>query len=175
MSNIDCLLSQGFGVGCRDNSGGISKILLGNWEPVTYTEDANGVITAIADQSVNFQLFEYNLQKNVSSLTENISMDPANETVVYAPEVMVVLNKLDTPKRNELALIAKALTIAIIKDLNNRYWLVGKDRGLDLSSAIRQTGVAIGDRNGSEFVLIGSEPTPFQEIEFQAFEAFIAI
>jgi hypothetical protein len=174
MSNIDCLLTQGFGVGCRDNSGGIKEVYLANWEDLTFTADTEGIITAIGDASVNFELHKYTLQKNISSLTENISMDPANETVVYAPEVMMVLNKLDSAKRAELALVAKSLTIAIVGDLNGKYWIVGAGRGLDLASAIRQTGVAIGDRNGTEFTLIGSEPEPFQEILFSAFEALIA-
>jgi hypothetical protein len=175
MSNIDCLLTQGFGVGCRDNSGGIKSVFLANWEDLAYTANTEGIITAIGDNSVNFELHKYTLQKNISSLTENISMDPANETVVYAPEVMMVLNKLDSAKRAELALIAKSLTVAIVEDLNGKYWLVGSGRGLDLSTAIRQTGAAIGDRNGTEFTLIGAEPEPFQEITFAAFEAFIAI
>lgn len=174
MSNLNCLLTTGFGVGCRDNSGGIKKVFLANWEEVTYGEDANAVVTGISGGTIDFEFHEYTLQKNVSSLTENITMDPANETVVYAPEVMVVLNKLDQIKRNEIALIAKSLILAIVEDLNGKYWLVGKDRGLDLSAATRQTGVAIGDRNGSEFTLIGSEPTPFVEITRDAFEALIA-
>jgi hypothetical protein len=173
MSNIDCLLTQGFSVGCRDNTGGIKKVYLGNWENLTYTEDAEGIITNITDASGNFALYEYMLQKNISSLTENISMEPANETVTYSPEVMIVLNKLDTAKRNELALIAKSLTIAIVEDLNGAFWIVGKGRGLDLSSAIRQTGAASSDRNGTEFTLIGTEAEPFQQIVFGAFNSFI--
>lgn len=175
MSNIDCLLTQGFGIGCRDNSGGIKKVFLANWEELTYTEDSNGVITGLTGNSINFELHEYTLQKNISMLQENVTMDPNNETVVYAPEVMIVLNKLDTAKRNEIALIAKSLIVAIVLDLNGKYWIVGKDRGLDLSTALRTTGTAQGDRNGTEFTLIGSEPTPFQEIEFAAFSSLIAI
>jgi hypothetical protein len=175
MSNIDCLLTQGFGIGCRDNSGGIKKVYLANWEELTYTEDSNGIITGITASSVNFEFHEYTLQKNISMLQENITMTPENETVVYAPEIMIVLNKLDSAKRTEIALIAKSLIVAVVLDMNGKYWLVGKDRGLDLTTALRQTGTAQTDRNGTDFTLTGSEPNPFQEITFSAFEALIAI
>lgn len=175
MSNIDCLLTQGFSVGCRSNSGGIVRVYLGNHESLEYTKDSDGIVTAIAGNSPTFELHEYFLQKNISSLTEEITMDPANETVVYTPTINIVINKLTTEMRNELALIAKSLMIAIVEDLNGKYWLVGSKRGLDLSTATRMTGAAIGDRNGTDFSIVGSESEPFIEVTKAAFESFIGI
>jgi hypothetical protein len=174
MPQSNCILSTSFSVGCRSNSGGIDTCYLVNHEKLTVTKDTEGIITSLGTPSATFEFQTYQLQKNISSLTENISMTPENETVVYAPELNIVINKLTTEMRNELALIAKSLIIAIVKDLNGKYWIVGLNRGLDFSSGIRQTGVAIGDRNGTEFTLIGSEPEPFTEIDFAAFSSLIA-
>ena len=170
-----CDLTTGFTLGCRDNSGGVKKIYIAKFDPkTTYTEDGSNVITGMTSSNA-IEFFQYDLQKNTAELTEAQSMTPENETIGYIPTINIVFNKLDTPKRNEMLLIARTPgVVAIVEDRNGKYWLVGKESGLDLGSSTRATGIAINDRNGSTLALTGSETTPFQEIQFSAFSAFIS-
>lgn len=169
-----CDLTTGFSLGCRDNSGGVKKIYIAKFDPkTTYTEDGSGIITGMTSSNA-IEFFQYDLQKNTADLSESQTMDPANETLSYVPTVNIVFNRLDTPKRNEMLLIARTAVVVVVEDRNSRLWLVGKEAGLDLGSSTRATGVNLTDRNGSTLALSGSETTPFQEIQFSAFSALIS-
>ncbi len=169
-----CDLTTGFTLSCRDNSGGVKKIYIAKFDAkTTYTEDISDVITGMTSSN-GIEFFQYDLQKNTADLSEAQSMTPENETIGYVPTINIVFNKLDTPKRNEMLLIARTAVVVIVEDRNGKYWLVGKEAGLDLGSSTRATGVAINDRNGSTLALSGSETTPFQEVAFGAFSALIS-
>lgn len=169
-----CDLTTGFTLGCRDNSGGVKKIYIAKFDPkTTYTEDGSNIVISMTSSNA-IEFYQYDLQKNTAELTESQSMTPENETIGYVPTINIVFNKLDTPKRNEMLLIARTAVVCIVEDRNGKYWLVGKEAGLDLGSSTRATGIAINDRNGSTLALTGSESIPFQEIQFSAFSAFIS-
>lgn len=167
-----CDLTTGFTLACRDNSGGVKMIWIAKFDTKTTYTETGGVISGMTSSN-GIEFFQYDLQRNTADLSEVQSMTPENETIGYVPTINIVFNKLDTPKRNEMLLIARTAVIVIVQDRNGKYWLVGKEAGLDLSST-RQTGVAINDRNGSTLALVGSETEPFQELTFGAFSALIS-
>ena len=169
-----CDLTTGFTIGCRDNTGGVKRIYVMNFDSsVVYTESVTNTVTGMTSSNpINF--FQYDLQKNTAELTEAQEMTAENETIGYTPTINFVFNKLDTPKRNELLLLARTASVVIVEDRNGRYWIVGKEAGLDMTSSNRGTGVNITDRNGSTLSLVGSEAIPFQEIDFAAFSAYIS-
>lgn len=168
-----CDLTTGFQLGCRDNTGGVKRIYVANFDADTIYTDTAGVITAMTSSNT-IELFQYDLQKNTAELTEAQEMTPENETVGYIPTINFVFNKLDTPKRNELLLLARTASVVIIEDRNGKYWIVGRDSGMDMTTSNRGTGVNITDRNGSTVTLVGAEAIPFQEIDFAAFSTYIS-
>jgi hypothetical protein len=168
-----CDLTTGFALSCRDNSGGVKKIYIAKFDAKTTYTETGGVISGMTSSN-GIEFFQYDLQKNTADLSEAQSMTPENETIGYVPTINIVFNKLDTPKRNEMLLIARTAVVVIVEDRNGKYWLVGKEGGLDLGSSTRATGVAINDRNGSTLALSGSETEPFQEVQFSAFSALIS-
>lgn len=169
-----CDLTTGFTLGCRDNTGGTKRMYIANFDAsTTYTVDGSDVITGMTSSN-GITFFQYDLQKNTAELMEEQSMTPENETIGYTPTINIVFNKLDTPKRNELLLLARTASVVIVEDRNGKYWIVGRDAGLDMTTSSRGTGVNITDRNGTTLSLVGAETIPFQEIEFAAFSGYIS-
>ena len=169
-----CNLTTGFTIGCRDAAGGTNEVYLLKWNSgIEYTTDIDGKVISMTSSPVP-EIYKYDLMKNTASLEESQTMTAENETISYAPVLTMVINKLSTGIRNEMLLIARTPVIAIVKDKSGKYWLAGRQAGLDLLSSTRGTGTNINDRNGSVITLTGSESEPFVEIEYSAFSSFIS-
>lgn len=173
MSQINCLLDTGIGRICKDNTPGVQEIYLANWDgDTTYTTDADNVITGITASNPTWYKFEF--PRNTAGFVENLAGVPENDEVSYQQELAMVFNKRDADKRNLMLLLAKANTIAIVKDKNGLYTVVGIEAGLDLSTGVDQTGIAPGDRNGYTFTFTGTEGEPAPFIELAAFSGDIS-
>jgi hypothetical protein len=69
----------------------------------------------------------------------------------------IVLNKLQANTRNEILLLAKNTLMAVVQDANDKYWLVGRYQGLDITGGTAATGTAQGDRSGYTLTFTGGE------------------
>jgi hypothetical protein len=58
-----------------------------------------------------------------------------------------------------LLLLNKNRLIAVVKDANGSYWLLGKTRFLHATAGNSGTGTASGDRNGYTFTYTALEPS----------------
>lgn len=151
-----CALTQGYTLDCKDSLGGIKAvwfIATGNVSSIT---EASGVVSAITKASGKV-FYKYELVKNTGSVTETITTSVENGTVFYAQELSIVLNKLQANTRNEILLLAKNYLLAVVQDANDKYWLLGKVQGLDLTGGTSATGTAQGDRSGYTLTFTGSE------------------
>ncbi len=90
-------------------------------------------------------------------ITETITASVENGTVFYAQELSIVLNKLQANTRNEILLLAKNTLMAVVQDANDKYWLVGRYTGLDVTGGTSATGTAQGDRSGYTLTFSGGE------------------
>ncbi len=68
------------------------------------------------------------------------------------------------PINTELKLLAQNILVAVVKDNNNKYWMLGKERGLDMSGSTSGSGTAFGDRSGYSLVFVGKEPDQLYEV-----------
>ncbi len=68
------------------------------------------------------KFFKYELVKGTSQLVENVNANVQNGTIFYAPELTIVLNKLQANTRNEILLLAQNTLVAVAKDNNGKYW-----------------------------------------------------
>jgi ligand-binding sensor domain-containing protein len=151
-----CALTQGMVLDCKDSIGGIKAVWFIATGDVTAVAEASGVVTAITKASGKV-FYKYALVKNSSSLTENVNANVQNGTVFYAQELAIVLNKMQANTRNEILLLAKNNLMAVVEDANGKYWLIGKQNGLDLSAGSSATGTAQADRNGYTLTFSGGE------------------
>ena len=162
-----CNLTSGWTIDCKDSQGGIVKVFIANGPAVSFTESA-GVITAINDAGGALgpsDFFEFEVPKQTSSLTETVNASTENGTVFYQQDLILVFNKLEAAKRNQILLMAQNEDLVVVaKDGNGKYWSVGISRGASLTAGSLTSGTAYGDRNGGELTLTGLEPAPMFEV-----------
>ena len=155
---MPCALTQNYSLDCKDSLGGITEVYFIAENDVTSTTEASGVITALVKASGK-RFYKYELVKGTSQLVENVNANVQNGTVFYAPELTIVLNKLQANTRNEILLLAQNTLVAVAKDNNGAFWYLGKTRGLDLTAGSAGTGTADGDRSGYTLTFTGAEPS----------------
>jgi hypothetical protein len=153
---MSCALSQGYTLDCKDSIGGIKAVWFIAAADVTAVTEASGIVSAIT-KSAGKVFYKYQLVKNSSSLTENVNANVQNGTVFYAQELAIVLNKMQANTRNEILLLAKNNLMAVVQDANDKYWLLGRENGLDLTAGSGATGTAQADRNGYTLTFSGGE------------------
>jgi formyltetrahydrofolate synthetase len=117
---------------------------------------SGGVVTALTKDSGK-RFYKYELVKATSSFVENINASVENGTIFYQQELTIVLNKLQANTRNEILLLAKNTLMAVVQDANDKYWLLGRYTGLDVTGGTSATGTAQGDRNGYTLTFTGGE------------------
>ena len=157
-----CALTQGYTLDCKDSLGGIKAVWFIAFDNVTAVTEASGIVSAIT-KAAGKVFYKYQLVKNTGSLTENITASESG-TVFYAPELTIILNKLQANTRNEILLLAQNNLMAVVQDSNSKYWLLGKINGLDLTAGNAATGTAQGDRSGYTLTFTGGEPALAPEV-----------
>ena len=153
---MPCALTQGYTLDCKDSLGGIKAMWVINHANVTAVTEASGIVSAIT-KAASKVFYKYELVKNTGSLTETITTSVENGTVFYAQELSIVLNKLQANTRNEILLLAQSTLMVVVQDANDKYWLLGRFTGLDVTGGTAATGTAQGDRNGYTLTFTGGE------------------
>lgn len=153
---MPCALTQGYVIDCKDSLGGISEVYFMPFNDLNTVTITAGVVTALTKDSGK-RFYKYQLVKSTAGFTETGNGSIENGTLFYEQALTIVLNKLQTNTRNEILLLAKNLLVAVAKDNNGVYWMLGATRGLDVTSNVAATGVAEGDRNGYTLTFTGKE------------------
>lgn len=168
-------LTAGFTLDCNDSQGGIEKLFIANGPVESFTETVPGVISGITVGGASLgpsDFFEFKTPRQTSSLTETATASQENGTVTYEQALIMVFNKMEADKRNQLLLMAEATSMIVVaKDNNGKYWSIGIERGAYLSTASSTSGVAYGDRNGYEITVNGMEKAPIFEVTGSLVEA----
>lgn len=137
---------------CDPSMGGIIEALISNKEDVTDITISTNQVTAITmASSKKFKKYEF--PRNTGSLTSNYTIDLANGVRFVQSDLVLSFGRMDTSKRVEITALAQNDLIIIVKDANGKYWLLGKDEGVNASAADGVTGTARADRNGYSVTL----------------------
>ena len=153
-----CALTSNYTLDCRDSVGGLVEIYFieeGNVESIT---EASGVVTAITKASGKV-FRKYEQDQDTAFFVENLNSNVQNGSQFYQQELTIVCNKMQTATRNELLLLNKNRLIAVAKDANGAYGLLGKTRFLRATAGNSGSGTASGDRNGYTFTYTALEPS----------------
>jgi hypothetical protein len=171
---MSCNLTSGISKGCRDNAGGIVEVLLGNF-PSGYTgNEWYNVTGGTVDSISGVSLYAFVPNKNSSSWSEEIQSTIENGSIGYAVSVNMVFAKNDADKRNAIKVLGEANLIAIVRDKNEKYWLLGPQSGLELSAGTGQSGVMLNDLNGWNITISGTEPQPAYEVSASIISGLMA-
>lgn len=159
-----CALTSGYTVDCRDGIGGVQEVYFIEKNNVDSMTETAGVITAIA-KATGKQFRKYQQIKESSYGKDTPEGNSENGTMLYNHEVGIAMNRMATATRNEIILIAKNYLITVVKDNNGKFWMYGREYGLEVTGGEGGTGKAMSDRNGYTLVLTGKEREPAIEVE----------
>lgn len=151
-----CLLTQGFTLDCRDGIGGIKEVYIIELANVSSYTESSGTVSAIT-KTTGSKFRKYQLNRETSNATENITGSETNGTLFYTQNVTIVINKRNATIRNEIMLLAKNNVVIVTGENSGRYFLYGRTQGLQLVTGESGTGTAWGDRNGSSLPFAGNE------------------
>lgn len=144
---MSCIISQNFDLDCADSIGGIAEFYVIENSSLGTVTETSGVVTAIATvASKKFQ--RYRLRDETGSMQSPLNHNEQNGTNFYEHTLAFNLSQLETQKRNELMIVDRVNISVIVKDENERYWLMGKSKGMYPSAGDAGTGTAKGDLNG---------------------------
>ncbi len=161
-----CDLTTGFSVGCNDSIGGVAEFWIANMpSDFSVATDTSEEVTGLTGTGLGYYKYECtNAQGAASVMNDNPTVNDANGTSFFDQTATYILNKMETAKRNEVKMIARAKMSIIIKDNNGAYWLMGETNGVRLVSGDNGTGTALGDRNGYSLSFQAQEPEPMKKV-----------
>lgn len=167
-----CDLTTGISVGCKDSSGGIKEFYIANKDATAaVTQNASGMVTAL---TIGGSWYKYVPRTGVGNFTDNPKANRENGTLYFEQTANMAFNKMEQSKRNEVILLGKANVWIIVKDQNDKYWLLGQDNGMEMSDSEAGSGTALADRNGYSLVFMGMEPEAAPEVLYSAFSGDIS-
>ena len=164
-----CLLTGGIAKGCKDNSGGLKRVLIQNTSEITsFTPELAsvadlGAITAITMEA-GAQYYEFIPNKMSSNWVENVQSNIQNGTMGYEQVLSLIFKKNEASLRNQVLLLGQAEISVIVEDYNGKYFILGEENGLELTGGNGASGTALTDLNGWNIVLGGMEHYPAREI-----------
>lgn len=161
---MSCALTTGYSLDCKDSAGGITEVYFIEKANVLSVETDEGVITDLT-KAIGKRFWKYELPKETGSFTHNPTVSTENGTLFFEQNLTIVVNKLSAAINTELKLLAQNILIAVVKDNNNKFWMLGKERGLDMSGSTSGSGTAFGDRSGYSLVFVGKEPDQLYEVD----------
>lgn len=143
--------------GCNAGLGGIMSLYLIDADKVTITlptiqegTPATGelkVTSITADPEAKW--YEYNFNPNTGSMTSTFETDETRSYNVFTTEVALQFMGQDSSKRMQIMAMCMNQTVAVVKDANGKYWLLGGNgKIVQASAATAVTGVGSKEFNG---------------------------
>lgn len=158
---MSCKLTSGRLVECKDVIAGIQGIYIENWdELVGLTLDSqSGLITDYAESGSTVYFFE--LKGSGNNFAETINTNRDNGTTFFTQTLTINLTKLTSEMSNALKVLASGRFRVFVHTNNGETFLMGMNRGVDLTAGTSQTGGALGDLNGySGLTFVAEEKDP---------------
>lgn len=151
-------ITSGYTLDCnaKDNVGGLAEVLLANKCDVDTITVLDGVVTAITMKTAK-QFYKFQLTKATSGFTLTPTANAQNGTSFFAESLTLIINKMKSATSKIFNGLVQGTFVAIAKDRNGEYVMLGKENGLDVTGGTAGSGTASADRNGYEGQFTGEE------------------
>lgn len=171
---------------CNGGNGGITTLYLINEEDIdikrpVVPEDQvvegnltiDGIKGTIAYNGTNkFQ--EYRFRNNTGSMTTTYETDDTGSYSVFTTEVALQFGGLNSSTRMQIMAMCMNAVVAVVKDANGKYWLLGGDgKQVNASAATAVTGTDAREFNGYTVTLKSEQDELPYEIAADVFENLI--
>ena len=148
---------KGLAVECDTSLAGIEVAYIGEKDKFEVAIDADTMtitgITGITRSTETAKLYAYHFNRQTGSLNSEMTRNDANGSFYYTNTVALQFTKMEAKKSAEIAALAKAHSIIVVKDLNGQYWVVGADTYATASADTAQSGQGVDDLNGYNITL----------------------
>ena len=139
---------SGIAASCDTNVGGIRIAYICNYSDVTgITVDSETNMVDEITMAASAKFKTYNFRQNSSSLVSTLNVDPVNGVNFVQSDLTLIFAKQETVKRMEVARLSLGELRVIVKDSNNKYWLLGEEEPVYASAGTAETGTARTDGN----------------------------
>lgn len=157
-----CNITEGWVLGCRDNTGGIQRVLIKTFgASQSYSYDTDGIITG-ASYSETF--YEFEQTSEAAEFIQEGQHSIENGTNFWQQTVNLVFHKYQASLRDLIYVLAQQEVIILVQDQNGKWFLIGEQNGANLTASTGNVGKAYGDMNGATVTLLAKEPSPAREV-----------
>ena len=157
-----CNLWTTISVDCIEGIGGVETIYTMKHSNLDTTGGTNGftidttghtVSNIFLNSSASTDVFQEIQTTDGSSVwVENRQFEIANGTQGWEVQLTYVIPKADATTRYQVNEMAKSKNLVIVKNVDGRYYLLGKRNGGYWTGGDYSSGTAISDRNGYSLV-----------------------
>jgi hypothetical protein len=165
---MGCLLTTGFNLACGKPAGGIREIYFGNWTEVdgliVFENTAGANFGKVKTLPEDLVLYKYKLDQQSASFSCTQSYSKDNQSSFWTHTVTFKRRGISQALINELYNMTQGKIVCFLRDENNDFFLLGYERGLDVTGGGGfASGTALGDMNGSDWVLTGDQKSPLAQ------------
>lgn len=155
---MSCDISHGRLETCKDSVSGLDAIYFINFgiAPENVTIDADSVVTAVTGVT---ELYKYEL-KGANSFEQTIQTSRDNGTTFFEQVVVAQLKKQDITTHKTVKLLAYGRPHIVVRTRSSNYFIVGLERGADMTAGTISSGTALGDFNGYNLTFSAMENSP---------------
>lgn len=145
---------KGLAVECDTSLAGIEVAYIGEKDNFEVAIDKDTMtITGITGSTETGKLYAYHFNRQTGSLNSEMTRNDANGSFYYTNTVALQFTKMEAKKSAEIAALAKAHSLVVVKDLNGQYWVIGADTYATASADTAQSGQSVDDLNGYNITL----------------------
>lgn len=155
---MSCDISHGRLETCKDSVSGLDAIYFINYgiAPENVTLDVDNVVTAVTGVT---DLYKYEL-KGANSFEQTIQTSRDNGTTYFEQVVVAQLKKQDITTHKTVKLLAYGRPHIVVRTRSAQYFIVGLERGADMTAGTISSGTALGDFNGYNLTFSAMENSP---------------
>lgn len=159
MASCNNYALAGLSKSCDPNVGGIKVVYIAPVDDVsaitiddTTASSSTHMVSAIT-MVTGKKFKEYYFRKNTGSMTSTLNISEEGSNYI-STEVSLRFSRMETEKRMEMRALALNEMVVIVKDSNNKYWLLGsKDDYVSANAGGGETGTNREDSNAYTITL----------------------
>lgn len=159
MASCNSYALTGIANGCNPNKGGISEVYIAQKDDVsgitiddtTATTSTHMVSGITMVTGKKFKTFQFRKNTGYMNSTLNITDEGGN---YISTELYLQFSRMETSKRLEMRALSLNDMVCIVKDSNQKYWLLGLEDPVVASTGNGVTGTNREDSNNYNITLV---------------------